>query len=145
MGNPSPDADEIWQEEMLFFQTMTLGQKLKSSLSCFPADTWLSQALTAQSQITLAIFHLPLSKIRPCPLTGRINSLLGKQGTCCYLSSWPQAAHSNHTYSPCSLLTKSHLTSPKAGRAAGSTGLLRKVEACCKDNQAAPCLAVLCN
>ena len=80
----------------MFFQTMTLGQKLKSSLSCFPADTWLSQALTAQSQITLAISHLPLSEVRPCPLTDRINSLSGEQGTHCYLSSWPQAAHSTH-------------------------------------------------
>lgn len=96
MRNPGPDTSEIWQEETVFFQTITLGQKLKSSLSYFPADTWLSQALTAQSQITLAISHLPLSEIRPCSLTGRINSLSGEQDTHCYLSSWPQAARSNH-------------------------------------------------
>lgn len=37
MANPSPDAAEIWQEETVFFQIMTLGQKLKSNfvlLSC---------------------------------------------------------------------------------------------------------------
>jgi len=96
MGNPGPDAAETQQEKTVFFQTMTLGQKLKSSLSCSPADTWLSQALTAQSQIILAISHLLLSEIRPCPLTGRINSLSGEPGTRCHLSSWPQAACSNH-------------------------------------------------
>lgn len=94
---------------------MTLGQKLKNSLSCFPADTWLSQAFTAQSKITLAIAHLALSEIRPCSLAGRINGLSGEQGTCYYLSSWSQAAHSSHV----SLLplqpSESHLSSPKAG------------------------------
>lgn len=92
----------------------------------------LETALIAQ--ITLAISHLPLGEIRTHPLTGRINSLSGEQPLTAVLILSPrQPAATRSQYCPWRLLTS---PAPKLAELQVAE-LLRKVEACCKDNQAA--------
>lgn len=120
MAKPGPDAAEIWQKEMVSFQTMTLGQKLKSSLSCFPTDTWLSQPFTAYHRSFLPYPTCP--SVQNCPLTAKLIVSQENRAPAAISVLGPRqpAATMSH-YCPCNLLTDSHLTSPKAGRAAGST------------------------
>lgn len=129
MGNPGPDAAEICHEMTVFQQTMTLGQKQQSSVLLFLQT--LGTAFTAQ--ITLAISHLPLGDIRTYPLTGRINSLPEQPLTGILVLGPRQPAATRSHYCPWR-----HLTSPAPKLVELQVAeLLRKVEVCCKDNQAA--------